>query len=139
MLQAHVQRAEMCPAQVRLMRAALDRIASGSYGHCAWCYGEIGMVRLKALPHAVFCIPCREDTFRHRDSGNVGIRRFIEEGGNNVCYSLNGIQPCRGQLAGVTPDRKTTPKTSAETARKETFHRAIGYLVHGFLFGVRNW
>ena len=69
-LQAHVRRAEMCPAQVRMMSAALDRIAAGTYGRCARCYGEIGMVRLTALPHAVFCIPCQEITFRHRDSGN---------------------------------------------------------------------
>ncbi len=84
MLQAHVRRAEMCPAQVRLMRAALDRIAAGTYGRCAGCYGEIGMARLTALPHASLCIPCQEDAFHHRDSGNVGSRRFIEEGGNNV-------------------------------------------------------
>ena len=83
-LQAHVQRAEMCPAQVRLMRAALDRIAAGTYGLCVRCLGEIGTIRLTALPHASFCIPCQEDAFHHRDSGNMGSRRFIEEGGNNV-------------------------------------------------------
>jgi RNA polymerase-binding transcription factor DksA len=84
MLQAHVRRAEMCPAQVCLMRAALDRIAAGTYGRCARCYGEIGIVRLTALPHASFCISCQEDAFNERDSGNVGSRRFIKEGGNNV-------------------------------------------------------
>ena len=84
MLQAHVQRAEMSPSQADLVKAALDRIAAGDYGHCARCYGEIGMVRLTALPHAVFCIPCQEANFQHRDSGNVLTRRFIKEGGNNV-------------------------------------------------------
>jgi RNA polymerase-binding transcription factor DksA len=74
----------MFPAQVRLMNAALDRIAAGTYGYCARCYGEIDMVRLTALPHASFCIPCQEDAFYHRDSGNVGRRRVFEEGGNNV-------------------------------------------------------
>jgi len=84
MLQGHVQRAEMCPAQVRLMSAALDRIAAESYGHCARCCGEIGMVRLKALPHAVFCIPCQEKSFQYRDTGNVGGRKIPDEGGHNV-------------------------------------------------------
>ena len=74
-LQAHIQQAEMFPAQVCLMKAALDRIAAGTYGHCAKCYGQIGMVRLTALPHAVFCILCQEVTLHHRDSGNVGSRR----------------------------------------------------------------
>ena len=41
-LQAHVQRVEMLPAQVFLMRGALDRIAAGTYGHCAGCHGENG-------------------------------------------------------------------------------------------------
>jgi len=84
MLQAQFQRAEMCPTHVRLMRGALDRIAAGTYGYCGRCHGEIGMVRLTALPHANFCIPCQEDAFFGRDSGNVGSRRFTEEGGNNV-------------------------------------------------------
>ena len=83
-LRAHVQRADMCSAQVRLMRAALDRIAAGTYGHCAGCHGEIDMVRLTALPHASFCIPCQEDAFHHRDSGNVGSRKFLDQGGNDV-------------------------------------------------------
>jgi RNA polymerase-binding transcription factor DksA len=84
MLQAHLQRTEMCLEQVGLLRAALDRIAAGTYGRCVRCYGEIGMVRLIALPHASFCIPCQEDAFHHSDSGNVGRRRFLDEGGNNV-------------------------------------------------------
>jgi RNA polymerase-binding transcription factor DksA len=83
-LQARLQAMEMCPAQVRLMRAALDRIAAGTYGNCLTCRGAIGVVRLTALPHAGFCIPCQEDTFYQRDSGNVSGGRFLEEGGNNT-------------------------------------------------------
>jgi len=70
-LQAHVQRVEMLPAQVFLMRGALDRIAAGTYGHCAGCHGEIGMVRLTALPHARFCIPCQEE-IPHSHVGQSG-------------------------------------------------------------------
>ena len=83
-LEAQLQRPEMCIEQVGLLRAAIDRIAAGTYGRCVRCYGEIGIVRLAALPHASFCIPCQESAFHDRDSGNVGSRRFIEEGDNNV-------------------------------------------------------
>lgn len=83
-LQARLVAMEMCPAQVRLMGAALDRIAAGTYDNCLTCRGAIGVVRLTALPHASLCIPCQEDAFYERESGNVGGRRFLEEGGNNV-------------------------------------------------------
>jgi DnaK suppressor protein len=47
-------------AQLRFVEAALDRIAAGTYGCCLQCDEEIGMRRLTALPHAVFCISCQE-------------------------------------------------------------------------------
>ena len=47
-------------AQLRLVEVALDRIAAGTYGCCLQCDEEIGMKRLTALPHAVFCISCQE-------------------------------------------------------------------------------
>jgi RNA polymerase-binding transcription factor DksA len=84
MLQTHLQRTEMYPEQACLLRAALDRIVAGSYGHCVKCHAHIGMVRLTAVPHAIFCIPCQENAFYHPDTGNVRIRRFSEESGNNV-------------------------------------------------------
>jgi RNA polymerase-binding transcription factor DksA len=83
-LQAQLQRAEMCLEQVGLLRAALARIAAGTYGQCGRCDGEIGVVRLTALPHAAFCIPCQEDSFEHRDTGNLRIRRIPDEGGQSV-------------------------------------------------------
>ena len=83
-LQAQLQRAEMCLEQVGLLRAALARIAAGTYGQCVRCDGEIGLVRLTALPHAVFCIPCQEDSFQHYNRGNVRSRRIPDEGGHSV-------------------------------------------------------
>lgn len=39
-------------------RAALERIAGGSYGWCEGCGGAIGRQRLLALPAARFCVTC---------------------------------------------------------------------------------
>ena len=75
-LQAHVQRANMFPPQVSLMKAALDRIAAGDYGRCARCGGEIGMARLTALPHARFCIPCQENGATYASHDKAERRRL---------------------------------------------------------------
>jgi RNA polymerase-binding transcription factor DksA len=40
------------------IRAALQRIAEGSYGTCANCGAEIAPARLLALPTATLCIAC---------------------------------------------------------------------------------
>jgi len=42
------------------VRAALDRIADGSYGACFECEEEISHKRLRAIPWATFCIDCQE-------------------------------------------------------------------------------
>ncbi len=42
------------------IRAALDRIADGSYGKCADCNETIPINRLEALPNALRCIQCEE-------------------------------------------------------------------------------
>jgi DnaK suppressor protein len=47
-------------AQLRYVRAALDRVAEGEYGVCLHCDEEINMKRLTAMPHASFCIKCQE-------------------------------------------------------------------------------
>ncbi|HUO54566.1 MAG TPA: TraR/DksA C4-type zinc finger protein [Rhodoblastus sp.] len=44
--------------EIRQIRAALDRIAQGSYGICAKCGEPIDPKRLKALPTATRCIAC---------------------------------------------------------------------------------
>ena len=77
MLQVQFQRPQMCDEQIGLLRAAMDRIATGTYGRCIRCHGEIGMVRLTALPHASFCIGCQEDAFYYRDSGDLGSRTLL--------------------------------------------------------------
>jgi RNA polymerase-binding transcription factor DksA len=43
------------------VKAALDRVAAGTYGACLQCDEPIGIRRLAALPHAAFCIACQED------------------------------------------------------------------------------
>lgn len=40
------------------IRAALARIADGSYGTCVVCGGPIAEARLQALPTAITCIGC---------------------------------------------------------------------------------
>jgi RNA polymerase-binding transcription factor DksA len=44
--------------EAREIRAALQRIADGTYGTCASCGAEIAPARLKALPTATLCINC---------------------------------------------------------------------------------
>jgi RNA polymerase-binding transcription factor DksA len=44
--------------EVRMIEAALDRIASGSYGTCASCGDPIGEARLDVLPYTPVCADC---------------------------------------------------------------------------------
>lgn len=55
---------------IRDVEEALQRIATGVYGVCADCDGEIGYERLSAYPAAQRCYPCQQ---RHE-------RGFAEEG-----------------------------------------------------------
>jgi len=45
---------------LRSVRAALGRIADGSYGACFDCEEEISHKRLRAMPWATLCIACQE-------------------------------------------------------------------------------
>ncbi|MFQ3664755.1 MAG: TraR/DksA C4-type zinc finger protein [Sphingomonadaceae bacterium] len=45
-------------AEMAAIRAALGRIAEGSYGICVNCGAEIPEARLRALPTAVRCVAC---------------------------------------------------------------------------------
>jgi DnaK suppressor protein len=47
-------------AQLSLVRAALDRLADGSFGECLQCGKTIGAKRLEALPWTPYCIACQE-------------------------------------------------------------------------------
>jgi RNA polymerase-binding protein DksA len=42
------------------IRAALVRIAQGTYGVCASCGEEMSLARLTAMPMARCCVPCQE-------------------------------------------------------------------------------
>ena len=49
---------EMTIGEVRRLRGALRRIATGTYGTCATCGGAIGEERLAAIPSAPTCVTC---------------------------------------------------------------------------------
>ena len=46
--------------RLREIKAALERIDSGSFGICLNCEEEIGAKRLAAVPWAALCIVCQE-------------------------------------------------------------------------------
>lgn len=46
--------------RLREVRAALQRIAGGTFGICAACEEEINPKRLAAIPWAAHCIGCQE-------------------------------------------------------------------------------
>ena len=46
--------------QLTRIRAALTRIADGTYGECLNCEKTIGVKRLEALPSTPYCIDCQE-------------------------------------------------------------------------------
>lgn len=49
---------------IRAITTALERIENGSYGICGACGEQIGKARLKAVPEAIHCIDCSEQTGR---------------------------------------------------------------------------
>lgn len=50
---------------LRQVRAALARIADGSYGVCLHCEEDISVKRLNAVPQTPYCIKCQEAADRH--------------------------------------------------------------------------
>jgi RNA polymerase-binding transcription factor len=46
---------------LRLIEAALRRIADGSYGTCIACGNEVQLRRLQAVPWTQFCLHCQEE------------------------------------------------------------------------------
>lgn len=61
---------------LREVRAALHRIADGSYGVCLHCEEEISQKRLTAMPWATLCIACQEQSDRNRQT-EVEDERFL--------------------------------------------------------------
>ncbi len=62
---------------LRNVRAALTRIADGSFGTCLHCEEEISPKRLNAVPWAAYCIQCQEQADRNRDEGNEGFEDLL--------------------------------------------------------------
>ena len=54
------KRNNMEARMLRLVNAALGRIARGEYGDCHACEEEISEKRLKAVPWALFCVKCQD-------------------------------------------------------------------------------
>ena len=51
---------------LRQIDAALARLHAGGYGACSSCSEAIPLARLRALPFATQCVPCQEQSERHR-------------------------------------------------------------------------
>jgi DnaK suppressor protein len=62
---------------LRSVRAALDRIAGGSYGTCLECEEAISHKRLEAVPWATLCIACQEQTDHHHHPGFAYEERWV--------------------------------------------------------------
>jgi len=45
---------------IKIIQAALGRIADGSYGSCKQCGEDIGQARLEAMPEATRCVNCAQ-------------------------------------------------------------------------------
>ena len=45
---------------IKIIQAALGRIADGSYGSCKQCGEDIGQARLEAMPEATRCVKCAQ-------------------------------------------------------------------------------
>jgi DnaK suppressor protein len=57
---------------LRNVKAALRRIADGSYGTCLHCDEEIKPKRLDAVPWTKYCIRCQEAADRHEFEAEPG-------------------------------------------------------------------
>ena len=56
---------------LRLIDAALDRVAAGEFGTCLACGEPISNRRLNAIPWAEYCIGCQENLARREESGRA--------------------------------------------------------------------
>lgn len=56
-------------AELQDVRAALARIAEGTFGECTDCGEPIAAARLQALPSAARCAACQQ---AHEQAGNAG-------------------------------------------------------------------
>ena len=63
----------------RNVRAALERIADGTYGACLECDEEISHKRLQAMPWATLCITCQEGADRSTRQKFISEDRFLKD------------------------------------------------------------
>lgn len=64
---------------LRNVRAALARIADGTFGTCMHCEEEINAKRLNAVPWAPFCIRCQEAADRHEFEAGETIEQLLAD------------------------------------------------------------
>jgi len=62
---------------LRNVRAALQRIADGSYGICLRCDEEINPKRLNAVPWTPYCIKCQEYIDKKRAEEGESIEELL--------------------------------------------------------------
>jgi len=62
---------------LRKVKAALARIADGSYGTCLHCDVEISPKRLNAVPWAPYCIKCQEAADRHEFESQESLEQLL--------------------------------------------------------------
>ena len=66
-------------ALLRDVKAALERIADGTYGICLNCEQEIKPRRLEAVPWAAYCVRCQEAADRREIDPKVTIDQPLVE------------------------------------------------------------
>ena len=64
---------------LRNVRAALARMADGSFGTCLHCEEDISPKRLNAVPWAPFCIRCQEAADRHEFEAGESIEQLLAD------------------------------------------------------------
>ena len=62
---------------LRQVRAALGRIAEGTYGVCLHCEEDISPKRLNAVPQTPYCIKCQEAADRHEFEANETVEDLL--------------------------------------------------------------
>lgn len=62
---------------LRNVRAALRRIADGSFGVCIRCEEEISLKRLNAVPWTPYCIQCQEIADRDQEQGTETLDELL--------------------------------------------------------------
>jgi DnaK suppressor protein len=65
-------------SRLREVRAALERVANGSFGICLNCEEDISAKRLAAVPWTALCIVCQEAADRSGDSQDADEESLVD-------------------------------------------------------------